>query len=157
MTVASSKAWERPPQGAAAGALRLLGAVGAAIAVGLGLFWSGIAPYLLLAAGAAAGLVYLLWRPDAVAAVFAFILYSNAAVIAANFDGVPSPIAAAYPLLLLIPIARDLGLRGRSLFVGPEVPYLFAFGAVQLVGALLVALAVVRASSRTGFRGTTWR
>lgn len=137
MTVASSRTWERAPANATAGVLRLLGAVGGTIAVGLGLLSSGLAPQLLLAVGAAAGLVYLLWRPDAVAAVFAFILYSNAAVVAANFHGVPAPIAAAYPLLLLIPIARDLGLRGRSLFVGPEVPFLFAFGAVQLVGALL--------------------
>lgn len=137
MSVATSSAWERPPKSAPGGTLRLLVAVGGTISVGLALLWSGVVPFLFAAVAGAAGLVYLLRRPDSVAAVFAFVLYTNAAVIADRFHGVPTPIAAAYPLLLLIPIARDLALRGRSVVVGPVVPYLVAFGAVQFAGALL--------------------
>ena len=52
---------------------------------------------------------------DWAAPVVAFLLYTNAAVIAVQFHGVPFVIAASYPLLLLLPIGRDLVFRGEPL------------------------------------------
>jgi len=137
LTAATSNSGERTPRSAAGDGLRLLGSIAAAILVGLGLFWTGAALPLAALVCGAAGLAYLLHRPELAAACFAFALYTNMPVIAARFHGVPEPISAAYPLLLLIPIGRELWLRGKPVFVGPEVPFLFAFAAVQLVGGLL--------------------
>jgi O-antigen ligase len=78
-------------------------------------------------------------RSDRVTQLVLFLLYTNAAVIANKFHGVPLPVVAAVPLLLAIPIARDVIFRGRKIIVTPVVPLMLAFLAVQLVGALFAA------------------
>jgi hypothetical protein len=80
---------------------------------------------------------YVLCRwPESAASIVAFLLYTNAAVIAVRFHGAPFVVAAAFPLLLGIPIARNLLLRGEQLIIPRATPYIFAFFVIQLVGAL---------------------
>jgi hypothetical protein len=74
--------------------------------------------------------------PESAASIVAFLLYTNAAVIAVRFHGAPFVVAAAFPLLLGIPIARNLLLRGEQLIIPRATPYIFAFFVIQLVGAL---------------------
>jgi O-antigen ligase len=80
--------------------------------------------------------IQLVRSPDNAVWIVAAILYSNAAVIGARFHGIPFVIAAAFPLLLCLPIARDLLLRGLSPVIAPALPFVLAFLVVQLVGAL---------------------
>jgi len=80
---------------------------------------------------------YLLCRwPESAASIVAFILYTNAAVIAVRFHGAPFVVAAAFPLLLGIPIVRNLLLRDEPLIIPRATPYIFAYFVIQLVGAL---------------------
>jgi len=80
---------------------------------------------------------YLLYRwPESAVSAVAFVLYSNAAVVAVRFHGAPFFVAAVFPLLLGIPIARDVLLHRQRLLVPRAFPYVFAFFVVQLVGAL---------------------
>jgi hypothetical protein len=119
------------------GALRFVAAVTATVLSGWVLLTSGVGALFFATACAAGGLIYLLARPDAAVGVFTFLLYTNAPVIADRYHGVPTGIAAAYPLLLLIPIAHQILQRGRAIHLGPVSPFLFVYGAVQLVGAVL--------------------
>ena len=111
-------------------------ALAAVVVVGLvlasrGAYLALLAPALLLVAG------YLLIRHlDAATSIFAIILYTNAPVVAVQFHHVPFVIAAAFPLLLCIPIARDLCLRGKLPVFAPALPFVLAYFAVQLAGAL---------------------
>jgi putative inorganic carbon (HCO3(-)) transporter len=73
---------------------------------------------------------------DLAVPIVAFILYTNAAVIAVHFHGVPFILAASYPLLLLAPIGRDVLIRGEPLLVTPALIYVFALLVVALIGAL---------------------
>jgi hypothetical protein len=84
-------------------------------------------------------LLFAFSRSDRVTQLVLFLLYTNAAVIAKQFHGVPMVVAASVPLLLGIPIAQWVIFRGQKIIVTPVVPLLFAFFAVQLVGALFAA------------------
>ena len=81
--------------------------------------------------------VYLLarWPESAVSAV-AFVLYTNAAVVAVRFHGAPFFVAAVFPLFLGVPLVRDLLLRRQRLLVPRAFPFIFAFFVIQLLGAL---------------------
>ena len=120
---------------AAARALAPL-AVAGLVAVALVLAATGayvalLAPVVLLGAVAA-----LLRWPDAATSIFAVLLYTNASAVAVQVHGVPFLIAAAIPLLLCLPIARDL-LQGKAPIATSGLPFLMAYLAVDLVGALL--------------------
>jgi O-antigen ligase len=80
--------------------------------------------------------IQLVRSPDNAVWIVGAILYSNAAVIGARFHGIPFAIAAAFPLLLCLPIARDLLLRGLQPVISPALPFVLAFLVVQIVGAL---------------------
>jgi len=84
-------------------------------------------------------LLFAFSRSDRVTQLVLFLLFTNAAVIAKQFHGVPFLVAAAVPLLLGIPIAQWVIFRGQKIIVTPVVPLMFAFFAVQLVGALFAA------------------
>lgn len=77
--------------------------------------------------------------PDAAVPFVAFILYTNAAVVAVHFHGVPYAVAAAFPLLLLIPIARDVIFRNQRVVVTRNMAWILAFFLVQFVGAMFSA------------------
>ena len=78
----------------------------------------------------------ILARPD-VATVFAiFILYSNAAVVAVKFHGVPFVVGAAYIFLLVIPIAHYVVFQRQKLISTPLTPLIIALLIIQLLGTL---------------------
>jgi O-antigen ligase len=80
--------------------------------------------------------IQLVRSPDNAVWIVAAILYTNAAVIGARFHGIPFVIAAAFPFLLCLPIARDLLLRRLPPVIAPALPFVLAFLVVQMVGAL---------------------
>jgi O-antigen ligase len=112
---------------ALAGALLL-----AALALAARGAWAALAAPFVLVPGA----WLLLRRPDLATPFFAFLLYTNAPVVAVQIHGLPFVAAAAAPLLLCLPIARDLLLRGQRPVVTPALPFVLVFLAVQLAGAL---------------------
>lgn len=65
-----------------------------------------------------------------------FILYSNLAVVAVRFHGLPYIVGAAFPALLLIPLGRYLLLQRQKLIITPVLPLLALFLVVQLLGAI---------------------
>lgn len=112
----------------------LLIVLGSSVAVGL------LASREVLLAGAVGALMLLavvifVWPESATLAVMA-ILYSNAAVIAVRFHGVPFIVGAFAPLLLAIPIANSLIFRRQKLIITPTLPLLFLFLGVQIFATL---------------------
>ncbi|MFG0333715.1 MAG: hypothetical protein ACF8TS_10165 [Maioricimonas sp. JB049] len=65
-----------------------------------------------------------------------FVVYSNAAVVAVNFHGVPPLAAHAVVGLLLIPGLFYGVLQRRGFVIGPAFPWMLGLAIVQLVGAL---------------------
>ena len=110
----------------------------AAAALLLGLLLVARGDFLLLAAPFALvlGAYLLLRRPDWATPLFAFLLYSNTSAVLVQVHDVPFLVAAALPGVLLVPIARDLLWRGQPLVLTPALPFVVAFLAVQLGGAL---------------------
>jgi putative inorganic carbon (HCO3(-)) transporter len=74
---------------------------------------------------------------DVAALLFLFILYTNLAVVATEFHGVPQLIASSIALLLLFPILKYVLIERQPLVITPVLPLLFAFlGALFLAAAL---------------------
>jgi len=94
-------------------------------------------PLLALGAGVAAllGILVLLW-PDLPTLVVLFILYSNAAVVAVQFHGLPFIIGAAVPLLLVIPLAHYLIFQREKLVFNAVVVLMIALWAIQALGTI---------------------
>lgn len=82
----------------------LLAGLGGLLLLGW-LVWQGQMPLLLIAAlGLPCGIL-VLKKPDTATFIFVFVFYSNLAVVAHKFHGVPQVVAAAVPLLLVLPLA----------------------------------------------------
>ncbi len=75
-----------------------------------------------------------LLAPDLATYAVVFILYSNLAGVGVTFHGIPKPLAAAFPLLLAIPLVRDLIFRRESLVITPVFLLLLLYLGVQAVG-----------------------
>jgi O-antigen ligase len=91
----------------------------------------------LLALAAAFGLllaVLLARRPELALLAFTFLLISNAVVIGVRFHGVPHALGAAFPALLLIPIARAMLLERQAFVLPPATPWVLGFVAAQVLG-----------------------
>lgn len=73
--------------------------------------------------------------PDVAIYAVLFLLYSNLPAVGVAFHGVPKPIAAAFPLLLALPLVRDLCVRRERLVLTPVLFLLVLLLAVQAVGA----------------------
>ncbi|HLV43616.1 MAG TPA: O-antigen ligase family protein [Aggregatilineales bacterium] len=65
-----------------------------------------------------------------------FIIYSNAAVIAVRFHGMPFIVAAGIPLLLGVPLLYYLLQRRQELVITPVTLLALAFLLVELLGTL---------------------
>lgn len=89
----------------------------------------GLAAALLALVG-----LWVLRAPDLAVFVVVLLLYSNFAVVASRFHGVPMAAASAFPLLLAVPLLRDLLLRREGLALTPAFPFLLFFLAVQVLG-----------------------
>ena len=128
--IATGPARRRP----AAILIVLLVAIGMSAAVGA---VGGNNPVLGLAAvGAALLAVSMAIRPDVAGFVVVGVIYSNAAVIAVQFHGVPAFAALAVPLLLIVPVGFELIVRRRPVVITSAFPLLVVFLLVQILGTL---------------------
>jgi putative inorganic carbon (HCO3(-)) transporter len=75
-------------------------------------------------------------RPDVAAFVVVGILYSNAAVIAVQFHGVPAFATIAVPVLLVGPVGYELIVRRRPVVMTSAFPLIVIFFLVQILGTL---------------------
>ncbi|HUT11658.1 MAG TPA: O-antigen ligase family protein [Thermoguttaceae bacterium] len=93
-------------------------------------------PLLILGAALAAMLITVLaaW-PNTATLVVIGILYSNAAVVAVTFHGVPYLIGASVSLLLAVPLIHYVVLRRERLIIGPVLPLIGVFLVIQLFSA----------------------
>jgi O-antigen ligase/polysaccharide polymerase Wzy-like membrane protein len=106
--------------------------LGGGLATALLIMWN---PLVALAVAAMAMLaLVVVASPDVATFTVIFILYSNIAVVASRFHGVPKVVAGVFPLLLGFPLVRDLISRRQRLIVTPALPLLLLFLAVQVLG-----------------------
>jgi O-antigen ligase len=113
--------------------LTILGSVAAGIA-------AADAPLLVVAAASAAFLgVAIILYPDVATLTTIAILYSNAAVVAVRFHGVPLFLAAFVPLLLVVPLARDLIVRRLPVVAPPTAPWMIVLLFIHIFSALFSA------------------
>jgi hypothetical protein len=111
----------------------LLGTLALAALVGL---VGTHSPAIALVLGAGLCLLGAALRyPDVATHAVLFLLYSNLPAVGVTFHGVPKPVAAAFPLLLALPLLRDLFLRRQALVLTPVLILLVLILGVQAVGA----------------------
>jgi len=113
----------------------LLLAVG--VAAGFGALSGANAVLGVGAAGALLLAIAMAIRPDVAVYVVVAIIYSNAAVIAVQFHGIPSFAAIAVPGLLVVPVAYDLIVRRQPVVITSAFPLMVVFFLVQIVGTLV--------------------
>jgi O-antigen ligase len=124
----------RPTTGRDAVALGLL-VVGAAILAGI---LAADAPILAVAAASLVMLATaMVLHPDVATLTTVGILYSNAAVVLVRFHGVPVFVAAVVPLLLVVPLARDLVVRRLPVVAPPMLRWMVVLLFVHMISALL--------------------
>lgn len=119
-------------------------AVALAAVLVLGAIVAGIvaadAPILAVAAASALLLgTAIVLRPDVATLTTVAILYSNAAVVAVRFHNVPVFVAAFVPLLLVVPLARDLVVRRMPVVAPPVLGWMVGLLFVHLISALFSA------------------
>jgi putative inorganic carbon (HCO3(-)) transporter len=79
----------------------------------------------------------MLRRPNLAIYLVLLGLYTNAAVVAVKFENVPAFAAAAFPLLLAVPLANQFIVRRGSLIAPPALIPLLAFLLFQVTSAVL--------------------
>lgn len=113
--------------------LTILGSVAAGIA-------AADAPLLVVAAASAAFLgVAIILYPDVATLTTIAVLYSNVAVVAVRFHGVPLFVAAFVPLLLVVPLARDLIVRRQPVIAPATAPWMIVLLFIHIFSALFSA------------------
>jgi O-antigen ligase len=112
----------------------LLIAVGASAAIGA----IGGGNPILGVAGVSAVLLLLAMaiRPDVAALVVVGVLYSNAAVIAVQFHGIPFIAAAGVPFLLVVPVGYELIVRRRPVVITSAFPLIVVFLMILILGTI---------------------
>ena len=80
--------------------------------------------------------VAIVLRPDVATLTTVAILYSNAAVVAVRFHGVPFFVGAFVPLLLVVPLARDLVVRRLPVIAPPMMGWMVVLLGIYVVSAL---------------------
>lgn len=116
-------------------------AIAVAILIIMGALAAGIlaadAPILTVAGASALLLgIAIVLRPDVATLTTLAILYSNAAVVAVRFHGVPFFVGALVPLLLVVPLARDLIVRRLPVVAPPMLGWMVVFLLIHLISAL---------------------
>lgn len=89
-------------------------------------------------AAIALGAVVVIAHPDFATLVVVGVVYSNAAVVAVKFHGVPPSMANLVPMLLIAPLAYHLAIRKQPLTFTSAFPFIAAFGIVQGIAAIEV-------------------
>ncbi len=111
-------------------ALVIMGALAAGIL-------SADAPLLTVAGASALFLgIAIVLRPDIATLTTVAILYTNAAVVAVRFHGVPLFVGAFVPMLLVVPLARDLVVRRLPVVAPPALGWMVVLLLIHLVSAL---------------------
>lgn len=107
--------------------LRLIEIAVAAITIATALL-AIVGPLATLGAAFAVGAVFaMIWRADVATIVFAFLFYANVLVVASRFHGVPTTLASAAALLLLLPIVRSIVIDRSAVVVTPTLGLMFLF------------------------------
>lgn len=75
--------------------------------------------------------------PDLAVPVVLFVMYSNAAVVAVRFHGVPTFAAMLVPVPLLIPLFWNIILRNQTVVITPALPWILLFVGWQLICAMV--------------------
>jgi O-antigen ligase len=110
-----------------------------AIAAGLGAL-GGSSPILAIAAAGAVLLaIAMAIRPDVASIVVLGVIYSNAAVIAVQFHGVPAFAAVAVPILLIVPLGYQVIVRRQPLVITSAFPLIVVFFLIQILGTIFSA------------------
>lgn len=91
---------------------------------------------LALLAVVVAGILTLR-EPNFLLLVVVAVLFSNAAVVAVRFHGMPALVGIGVPLLLLVPLAHQVVVERLPIRFGPAPQLLAAYAVVQLGSALL--------------------
>jgi O-antigen ligase len=79
----------------------------------------------------------ILAKPNVATLAVIAILYTNAAVVAVRYHGVPDFVSSSLPALLLIPLASYMIFQRRKLVINPALPLIFLFMVIQVAGTLL--------------------
>ena len=117
----------------AAAAIIILGALGAGIL-------AADAPLLVVAAASGLFLaIAMVLRPDVATLTSIAVIYSNAAVVLVRFHSLPAFAAAFVPLLLLVPLARDLVVRRLPVIAPPAMRWMVVLLGIYLISALFSA------------------
>jgi putative inorganic carbon (hco3(-)) transporter len=125
----------RDPEGLDLGAVALATVViGTAVSAGIVAADTPILAVAIASLGLLATAMVL--RPDVATLVSVAILYSNAAVVLVRFHGVPAFVAAVVPLLLVVPLARDLIVRREPIVAPPVLRWMVVFLFINLISAL---------------------
>ena len=81
--------------------------------------------------------VFFIVRPESAVPLALFVIYTNAAVVAVRFHGVPAFAAALAPSPLIIPLLYNVVLLRRPIVVTPVLPWILAYIGWQLICAML--------------------
>jgi O-antigen ligase len=93
---------------------------------------------LLLAGGVALAASYVLFRsPELATLAFAFILYTNMPVVGVQVHGVPTIVAAASSLLLVLPLANYLIRRHERLIADKGLLFISFYFVALMASAIL--------------------
>jgi hypothetical protein len=98
---------------------------------------AGSSPAMALALAAGAVLVVAVAvRPEIATLVVLAVLYSNAAVLAVTYHGMPAFISAAVPMLLVAPLVHLLLVQREPFILVKPLPWVIGFGLVQVAGTI---------------------
>ena len=91
--------------------------------------------------------------PDTAVLLAIFLLYSNAAVVAVKFHGVPHFVGLiGPPLLMAVPLAHRIFIRRQKLIFTPELPFIAAYLVILMLGAVFAQhQAVDKQSGKTSY------
>jgi len=129
--------------------LLLISVIGLALALGI---MTTRQPLLAIAAEIGILLtIGILSKPDIATMAVLGVLYTNAAVVAVRYHGVPDFVSSSLPALLLIPLASYLIFRREGLVITPVLPLIFLFVVVQVAGTLLSENIATSTTALTNF------
>lgn len=83
--------------------------------------------------------IAMVLRPDVATITGIGLIYSNLAVVLVRFHGAPGFVAAMVPLLLVVPLARDLVVRRLPVVAPQPLRWLLVLFGIYLVSALFSA------------------
>ncbi len=109
------------------------------LVVGL-LVYNQISPlFALVGLALLSAVVLILTKPEATTVIVLFVMYANLPVVAKSTFGVPDLLAAAFFLLLGIPLLHYLLIRRQPIIVNHVVVLMVAYLGVSLVSAVFSA------------------